>query len=392
VSLFFHTEVLVCPKEGFSHEDAQFLDNQVANITAENGFLPVEQSWWNVKTANCVELGYGGAACSQECCSVPHGAEQQAYKLNERRAVIGNADTSKKSLYLYGVGGFDGNVAFHNACDKKCWSNWAGTDYNPLTNNCNTFTSTILYSVYGLSQKKPSLGPSDMVTVRGHCPASAAAQPEMPSAELLPQYFVPSVDTLGSSGSNYVFLQKFPLGGVSLFFHTEVLVCPKEGFSHEDAQFLDNQVANITAENGFLPVEQSWWNVKTANCVELGYGGAACSQECCSVPHGAEQQAYKLNERRAVIGNADTSKKSLYLYGVGGFDGNVAFHNACDKKCWSNWAGTDYNPLTNNCNTFTSTILYSVYGLSQKKPSLGPSDMVTVRGHCPASADQVLVV
>merc|ERR1712187_340401 len=57
-----------------------------------------------------------------------------------------------------------------------------------------------------------------------------------------------------------------------------------------------------------------------------------------------------------------------------------AWHDACDKKCWSNWAGTDYNPLTNNCNTFTSTVLSLVFGFSEKKPHLGASDLVTVKG------------
>jgi hypothetical protein len=80
-----------------------------------------------------------------------------------------------KALFVYGTSFFDGNVAFHHACDSKCWSNWKGTDYSILGNNCNTFTSTVLSCVYGLSQKKPHLGVSDLVTVHGHCPAHRAA-------------------------------------------------------------------------------------------------------------------------------------------------------------------------------------------------------------------------
>merc|ERR1712050_115591 len=111
--------------------------------------------------------------------------------MGDRRAVIGNADGKQKTLFIYGTGAFDGNTAWHDACDKKCWSNWAGTDYNPLTNNCNTFTSTILSCVYGLSQKKPHLGPSDLVTVKGHCPSAekaAVVAQYMPVASLEPQY------------------------------------------------------------------------------------------------------------------------------------------------------------------------------------------------------------
>merc|ERR1719450_1564041 len=91
-----------------------------------------------------------------------------------------------------------------------------------------------------------------------------------------------------------------------------------------------------------------------------------------------------LNKRHAVIMNADTSKKNLYVYGSSSIDGLTAWHDTCDQKCWSDWAGLDYNVLKNNCNTFTSTVLFCVYGLSQKKPGLGVSDMVTVKGHCPS--------
>merc|ERR1719506_2691812 len=78
--------------------------------------------------------------------------------------------------------------------------------------------------------------------------------------------------------SNFVFLQKFPLGGVNLFYHTEVLVCPRDGFSKEDQSTLDNKIAAMT---NFAQIDDSWWTSRTANCVELGYGGAPCSKECC---------------------------------------------------------------------------------------------------------------
>jgi len=93
--------------------------------------------------------------------------------------------------------------------------------------------------------------------------------------------------------------------------------------------------------------------------------------------------------------------KELYLYGVssvddGGLSGEDAYRAVCRRaavgngddeeddtrpKCVSDWAGTDYNPLTNNCNTFTSTVLKCVFGLSDDKPDLGVSDLVTVK--CP---------
>jgi hypothetical protein len=183
---------------------------------------------------------------------------------------------------------------------------------------------------------------------------------------------------VGNASSNYVFLQRFKLGnghGIELFYHTEVVICPREGFDTQDQQLLDSKIAGMT---GFAQVEDPWWEGKAVDCMEIGYGGAFCFKECCAVGF----RPMKLNARQAVIVNADLSSKAMFLYGTGAFDGNAAFHHTCDKKCWSMWRGVDYNILTTNCNTFTSTVLSCVYGLSQKKPHLGVSDMVTVHGHC----------
>merc|ERR1712216_229847 len=147
----------------------------MGQIQALHDFVEIPAAWWANNTASCVELGYGGALCEEECCSVG----KAVMPLNKRQAVIANAALDTKAVFLYGTG-FDGATAYHDVCDSKCWSNWAGTDYNVLKNNCNTFTSTVLSCVYGLSQKKPHLGISDMVTVSGHCPASEA-QPRDPA-------------------------------------------------------------------------------------------------------------------------------------------------------------------------------------------------------------------
>ena len=175
----------------------------------------------------------------------------------------------------------------------------------------------------------------------------------------------------------YVFLQKFPLLDTNgSLFHTEVLVCPKSEFDDEDHAMLSSVLSKL---NDFVAMEESWWSDKVGNCVELGYGGNECTTACCSVPHTDLQKQYPMNARASMIGNADVTQKSVYLYGEGSFDGNAAYHALCDHKCWSTWAGTDYNIITNNCNTFTSTVLSCVYGLSEKKPNLGISDLVNVK-------------
>merc|ERR1719436_2175643 len=118
----------------------------------------------------------------------------------------------------------------------------------------------------------------------------------MPLAELKPEYLSEANRlsiTIGNTSSKvFVFLQKFPLGGVNLFFHTEVLVCPRAGFSQADQDTLDGKIKGMT---NFAEIDESWWETRTANCVELGYGGADCTEECCGVPHGNAQTEFPLN-------------------------------------------------------------------------------------------------
>ena len=170
-----------------------------------------------------------------------------------------------------------------------------------------------------------------------------------------------------------MFLQRFPLSGTAgLLYHTEAVICPRPSFDPPDRTYLDGLIPGIET---FEEIDDSWWTARgdVLDCVELGYGGAACADTCCGVPFGTDQTAYPLNARRAVISNADVSEKRVYLYGTGDFGGVEARGRMCNpgRKCWSGWSGMDYNPLTNNCNTFTSAVLKCVYGLSEAKPNLG---------------------
>jgi len=192
------------------------------------------------------------------------------------------------------------------------------------------------------------------------------------------------IDDEHDNDISFVYLQKFPIKGTP-FFHTEILVCSRNLFSKRDQIMLEEQTTKIEKEDkvNYVLIDKSWWSQINISCTELGYGGDYCNDRCCSAPHGKEQINYPLNASRAMIGNADTTRKSLYLYGKGRLNGEAAYREVCGgDKCWSNWAGTDYNILKNNCNTFTSTVLSCVFGLSQKKPHLGVSDLVTVNCNC----------
>ena len=223
--------------------------------------------------------------------------------------------------------------------------------------------------------------------------------------------------------SYYVFLAKYPLQSSFIkVYHTEVIVCPRENFS-SDPSFLTmidglvdtlmpstlfDGTATVHEEDAtkqpFAQIDKDQWTKQTNDgCVQLGYGGANCGTGCCGSPSKYGNRNYALSSTQAVISNAVGAKKELYFYGVSGstdesgseagIGGVDAYKAVCHghmnaiemagdlPKCVSDWSGRSYNPLTNNCNTFTSTVLKCVYGLSDAKPHLGVSDLRTVT--CP---------
>jgi len=251
-------------------------------------------------------------------------------------------------------------------------------------------------------------------------PASSASslrsQSYFASEQQSDEYVTAAASADPPADSYYVFLQKFPLqSSFKMIFHTEVIVCPRETFS-KDTAFLnmldgmsntlapsrfDETSVQDSTKSSYVAIEKEQWSKQSEpGCVQLGYGGANCGMGCCGSPHKHQNTNYALNSQEAVIGNAMGDHKEMYFYGVSGsagggeegISGDDAYKAVCHghmnaiemgavPMCVSNWAGRDYNPLTNNCNTFTSTVLKCVYGLSDAKPHLGVSDMITVT--CP---------
>ena len=230
-------------------------------------------------------------------------------------------------------------------------------------------------------------------------------------------------DIIGSSSSSssnnyYVFLQKFPLEYTfQKLFHTEVIVCPTAALTADFATYLDGVASttllpsgrfeggssvdnndNSSTKSPFVLINNSQWSTQSIpKCVQLGYGGGSCGSGCCGSPQTTKQTNYALNSQTAIIANAMGTNKELYFYGTSStISGNDAYRAVCHghiyaideskglPKCVSDWSGNDYNPITNNCNTYTSTVLKCVYGMSDAKPNLGISDLRTVT--CPSSS------
>ena len=90
-----------------------------------------------------------------------------------KSAVVELIPTNKRSYVAVEIGTL-----------PKCVSDWTGSDYSALTLNCNTYTSTVLKCVYGLSDAKPHLGVSDMVNVK--CPVEKTLDGNEVEACLVP--------------------------------------------------------------------------------------------------------------------------------------------------------------------------------------------------------------
>lgn len=177
-------------------------------------------------------------------------------------------------------------------------------------------------------------------------------------------------------GDYDVFLQVFRLRNTSWLlgglYHSEVLVCPRMPAGSGGWR---RKLAGEPAP--FLAVDERLWDSSTVECMELAYGGNSDRAPCS----GVMLRNQSLSARKALISNVEQGIVWKYWYGTGTQSGEEALQRFCGS-CGKSWAGLRYRLLSHNCNTFTSSILHCVYGLSQKKPGLGISDLVNVDCPC----------
>jgi len=183
-----------------------------------------------------------------------------------------------------------------------------------------------------------------------------------------------------TTDDHYVLLEVFRLRYTRLifggFYHSQMAICPKSHFSAEERRVLDG--LQLDPSKGFAEVPPTLWRRSPASCFKLSFGGIADNSRCSGI--SAVRQALRLDS--ALIPNVEPGVAWKYLYGDGPFSGPQTARRICMTSCGDQWSGGKYNLVTRNCNTFTSTVLQCVYGLSQEKPGLGVSDLWRVGCSC----------
>jgi len=158
------------------------------------------------------------------------------------------------------------------------------------------------------------------------------------------------------------------------FYHSEVLICPRNFMTGSDVKYLEKKVKSLGWWTKYKLIPESKWESMDVRCQTLSYGGSDDEDECSGVSHFNQQ----LSARRAGIGNADLNHVWKYVYGTGDKSAQQVKDYVCRGSCGADWSGYNYNPVTRNCNFFSSTVMNCAYGLSQSTPNLGVSDMRSV--------------
>jgi len=154
------------------------------------------------------------------------------------------------------------------------------------------------------------------------------------------------------------------------FYHSEVVFCDRNGFQAADQAYLEDLLKG-SWWSGYQKIPVDWWEQRHAACTTLSYGGGYNKASCSGISHYSQY----LSTRRAGIGNADRSAAYKYIFGTTDFDSSTAKDVVCGGHCGLDWSSDAYNPVSRNCNLFSSTMMSCILDLSQSTPNLGVSDM-----------------
>jgi len=149
--------------------------------------------------------------------------------------------------------------------------------------------------------------------------------------------------------------------GKYLISSSEILVCPRSGFSADDQKFLNTGLANFS---GGFKLDDAWRKSRSNTCDLLRFatfGGK--SKESCS---GLRASELKISAR-----GYKGTRNRMYFRGSSEWSGKGLMQEMCKGSCGENWAQAKWGLLTND-HTLAATAFTCMLRMSDKKPSLGP--------------------
>lgn len=176
--------------------------------------------------------------------------------------------------------------------------------------------------------------------------------------------------SLGHNIAGLVEVTEGETGEAGAFYHSEVVICHRDGFSRADQKHLEGILKGLWWSN-YEKLPTSWWQNRHVSCQTLSYAGGSSKVPCSGVSIFPQF----LSSRLSGITNADLNHVWKYIYGTADYDPYQARNHVCRGSCGPDWASDNYNPISRNCNFFSSSLMGCTLGLSTSTPSLGVSDM-----------------
>merc|ERR1712113_833985 len=95
---FYHSEVVICPRDLMYKDDQQYLEKQVKKIGLLKSYVEIPKNKWKSMTFRCKTLSYAYNEDADSC----GGVSKFNQDFNVAQAGIGNADLTQVWKYVYG--------------------------------------------------------------------------------------------------------------------------------------------------------------------------------------------------------------------------------------------------------------------------------------------------
>jgi len=168
------------------------------------------------------------------------------------------------------------------------------------------------------------------------------------------------------------------------FYHSELVVCPRAGFSEDEQARLVYELSQnqnckwyqYWCHEGFVELERAWWEAQSASCQKVYLMGPAFrdrTEPCSGLVHTEHMLSVANTSVSTSVFEAPSPWK--YFYGTTDLSMEDMLDDMCGQEaCGLRWAGFAYNAVLANCNNFVTTCLDCMLGLNPNLDNLHLSE------------------